>query len=211
MTLFNPKAPMTDTPDDTPDLAALLGSRICHDLISPLGAIGNGVELLMMSGAAASPEVALIAESVASANARIRYFRVAFGSASPDQRMGRPEILSILAETTKGGRLTINWTPVGDVRRCEVKLAFLLLQCCESAMPYGGRIQVAAQDGGWRLTATALKFRMEPDFWDALANPGSGAEITPAKVHFALAPQELLRQDRRLVAQFRPTEIVLDC
>lgn len=37
---------------DDPDLTALLGSRICHDLISPLGAIGNGVELLSMAGTA---------------------------------------------------------------------------------------------------------------------------------------------------------------
>ena len=41
----------------TQDIAALLGSRICHDLISPLGAISNGVELLEMSGAQMGPEL----------------------------------------------------------------------------------------------------------------------------------------------------------
>ena len=50
-------------------IAALLGSRICHDLISPIGAISNGVELMQMSGADSSPELALISESVESANA----------------------------------------------------------------------------------------------------------------------------------------------
>ena len=80
-------------PDKT-DLAALVGSRICHDLISPIGAIGNGVELMMMDRASASPELALIAESVASANARIRYFRVAFGTAGADQRIARSEVHS---------------------------------------------------------------------------------------------------------------------
>ena len=58
---------------DQTDLSALLGSRICHDLISPIGAIGNGVELLMMEGGTPSPELVLIAESVAAANARIRF------------------------------------------------------------------------------------------------------------------------------------------
>ena len=80
---------MAPAMSDDQDLSALLGSRICHDLISPLGAIANGVELLQMSGAAASPEVALIAESVANANARIRFFRVAYGIASAGQRVGR--------------------------------------------------------------------------------------------------------------------------
>jgi histidine phosphotransferase ChpT len=63
------------------ELTSLIGSRICHDLISPLGAIGNGVELLAMSEVAKGPEMSLIAESVENANARIRFFRVAFGAA----------------------------------------------------------------------------------------------------------------------------------
>ena len=65
---------------DRTDLNALLGSRICHDLISPIGAIGNGVELLIMDGATKGPEIALIAESVANASARIRFFRIGFGA-----------------------------------------------------------------------------------------------------------------------------------
>ncbi|HMS96693.1 MAG TPA: histidine phosphotransferase, partial [Tabrizicola sp.] len=63
---------------DQPDLAALIASRICHDLISPLGAIGNGVELLAMERA--GPELDLLSESVAHANARIRLFRISFGA-----------------------------------------------------------------------------------------------------------------------------------
>ena len=57
-------------------LAALLGSRLCHDLVSPLGAIGNGLELLEVSGdfpgIAKSGEMMLIAESLEAARARIR-------------------------------------------------------------------------------------------------------------------------------------------
>ena len=120
---------------DRPDLTALIGSRICHDLISPIGAIGNGVELLMMDGATKGPEIALIAESVANANARIRYFRVAFGSAGRDQRIGRGEVASIIEDTTRGGRMLIDWQSPQDLARREVKLAFLAIQCCETAMP----------------------------------------------------------------------------
>jgi len=69
----------------------LIGSRICHDLISPLGAIGNGVELLTMSGTSTAPEISLIAESVENANARIRFFRIAFGAASGLSQIGNAE------------------------------------------------------------------------------------------------------------------------
>ena len=67
------------------DVNALLGSRICHDLISPLGAIGNGVELLSLSGVRAESELSLIARSVESANTKIRFFRIAFGATTADQ------------------------------------------------------------------------------------------------------------------------------
>lgn len=57
------------------NLAALIGSRICHDLISPIGAINNGLELLGMSDTPEGPELELISESVGNASARIRFFR----------------------------------------------------------------------------------------------------------------------------------------
>jgi histidine phosphotransferase ChpT len=93
---------------ERPDLSALIGSRICHDLISPIGAIGNGVELMLMDGGAKSPELALISESVANANARIRFFRIAFGAAGGDTRIARTEVHTVLTEITKGSRLQID-------------------------------------------------------------------------------------------------------
>jgi len=94
-------------PSNTSDLTSLIGSRICHDLISPLGAISNGVELLSMNGAPIGPEMSLISESVENANARIRFFRIAFGSANETQDVGQKEIQSILHDMSRGGRLSI--------------------------------------------------------------------------------------------------------
>ncbi len=178
------------------DLTALLGSRVCHDLISPLGAIANGVELLLMSGAKPSPEVALIAESVSAANARIRFFRVAFGSAGPDQRMGRSEIVSILTDTMAGSRLTCDWKIAGEVARPEVKLAFLALQCCESAMPVGGHISVQRTPGRCTVQAKASRLRMTQHLWDGIRQPHALPEVGAADVHFALFSAELARQGR---------------
>ena len=194
---------------DKPDLVALLGSRICHDLISPIGAIGNGVELLMMDGGTMGPEIALIAESVANANARIRFFRVAFGASGTDQRIGRPEVLSILSDLTRGGRLSIDWRGPADLPRREVKLAFLLVQCLETAMAFGGRITVEPIEGRWTLTGSAAKLKLDTELWAHLSDTDSVADITAAQVHFALVPGELAQQNRRLQAQISPTEITL--
>jgi histidine phosphotransferase ChpT len=194
---------------DKPDLAALIGSRICHDLISPIGAIGNGVELLMMDGAEKTPELALIAESVASANARIRFFRIAFGSAGGDQRIARGEVAGILADMTRGGRLVIDWTGPTDLSRREVKLVFLLLQCLETAMAYGGKVRVDHGDTGWVMQAEASRLKIDPALWEVLTEPYPPAEIGAGQVHFALVPEELARQGKRLVTDLGSSTIRL--
>ena len=192
---------------DHPDLAALIGSRICHDLISPIGAIGNGVELLMMSPEAQGPELALIAESVASANARIRFFRIAFGLSSADQRIGRPEVTSVLADLTRGTRLAIDWDGPADLPRPEVKLAFLLLMCLETTLPYGGEITVSATGLAWSMTARAAKTKVDPDLWGQLSASSADNFLGAAQVHFALARDALRHQGRQPKLDFNPTEI----
>ena len=194
---------------DKPDLAALLGSRICHDLISPIGAIGNGVELMMMDGAVRGPEMALVTESVAAANARIRFFRLSFGSATPDQRIGRSEVTGILTDLMRGGRMSVDWSSPTDLSRREAKLAFLMILCLETALPYGGRVLVDLTSALWTLTAQAQKLRIDPDLWEVLSNPAATPDVTPAQVHFLLAAEELTRQHRRLTADIRDTDIRL--
>ncbi|MCR8723929.1 histidine phosphotransferase family protein [Frigidibacter sp. ROC022] len=169
-------------------LTSLLGSRICHDLISPLGAIGNGVELLSMSGVVAGPEISLIAESVTNANARIRFYRIAFGAAAWGQSLARPEIIDILGALAKDGRQTILWQVEGTVERPLVKLAFLCLQCLESALPWGGRITVSERDGAWLLSADSTKFRDLDGLWSVFDDPHRIHDLAPADLHFALAP-----------------------
>ena len=194
---------------DKPDLAALIGSRICHDLISPIGAIGNGVELLMMDGAAKTPELALIAESVASANARIRFFRVAYGAAGAGQRIARGEAAGIVADMTRGGRLNVEWISEADLPRREVKLAFLLLQCLETAMAYGGRVRIEKAEQGWVMQAEAPRLKIDPALWEVLTERHAPPEIGAGQVHFALVPEELRAQGRRLVAELKENAIRL--
>ena len=63
-----------------PELAALLCSRVCHDIISPVGAINNGLELLD-EGGADEDAMRLIRTSARNASARLQFARIAFGAA----------------------------------------------------------------------------------------------------------------------------------
>lgn len=167
-------------------LASLVGSRICHDLISPIGAISNGIELLGLSGQMNGPEFDLIADSVLNANARIRFFRIAFGAAG-EQMLGRPEIVSVIEDLNRASRIQMIWRPPGPKPRYEVRLAFLALQCCETALPYGGTVEADEAGGRWTVRGFADKLSHDPQLWGNLhsAEPPN-REITPATVQFAL-------------------------
>lgn len=180
------------------DLAALVGSRICHDLISPLGAISNGVELMGMTQGSDGAEMALINDSVSNANARIKFFRVAFGDARPDQFMGAADVRAILTANARGNRMSYRWAPDEKERRLDVRVAFLIVQCFESALPRGGHIEITKQDAAWVLTATGPQQRWEAAYWEALTGDAKPVTHTAAVVQFALLPEALAAADRRL-------------
>lgn len=195
-------------PPSNSGLAALIGSRICHDLISPIGAIGNGLELLQMT-IGDSPEMELIADSVTNAQARIKFFRVAYGAASKDQVLGAAEIREVLTDLAKGGRVNFDWQVTGDVPRTEVRMVFLALQCFESAMPYGGTVVVGQDGAQWVIEASSGKFRIEPDLWGNLSLTQPITDLAPAQLQFALLPVLLADVGRRLTARMSDAEVTL--
>jgi histidine phosphotransferase ChpT len=180
------------------NLATLIGSRICHDLISPIGAINNGLELLSMAdNPPAGPEMELIGTSVGNASARIRFFRIAFGAAG-QQMVGRAEIISILRDLYEGSRLTLDWVPQEPQPRAAVRLSFLAILCLETAMPYGGRVAVSELDGTWQLKGTADKLNVDPVLWRLLSAPSDDATLQPSHVQFALLPTVADEDARRV-------------
>ena len=183
---------------DSFDLAALVASRICHDLISPIGAIGNGVELLAMERGTPSPEMQLLSDSVANATAQLRFLRIAFGAAGENQRIGRAEVASVLADLDRGGRIRHGWTSAEDLSRREVRLVFLLAACAQSALSHGGRVEVRQDAAGWSLRAEGPRLKIDPALWDALAQRTLPEGLGSAQLHFALAAGDLARQGRSL-------------
>ncbi|MES0861371.1 histidine phosphotransferase family protein [Ruegeria sp. SCPT10] len=190
------------------NLAELIGSRICHDLISPIGAINNGLELLEMVGAVQGPEMELISGSVGSAGARIRFFRVAFGAAS-DQPLGKTEIAELLNDIERAGRVRVRWNLTEPIPRKQVKLAFLALMCCESAMPLGGEVEVSTNGSGCQVVGTADKLNVDSDLWKSVSTGRISGNITPAQVQFALLPESAATMGRRVAVETSSTRVAL--
>lgn len=192
-----------------PDLTALIGSRICHDLISPIGAIANGVELLALSSPAASAEMALIAESVASANARIRFFRVAFGQASAAQTIGVSELLSITDDLTRGSRTRIHWSGGAPIRRDAAKAMFLALLCLETAMPWGGEVAVSTSTDGWSVTGTAERIKRDAPLWQSLSDGVIPEPLAASQIQFSLLNAAARHQGRSVAVSLAENRIAI--
>lgn len=193
---------------DNVNLATLIGSRICHDLISPVGAINNGLELLEMAGAVDGPELELISDSVGNANARIRFFRVAFGAAG-EQGLGRAEVVSILDDLSKGGRFKFHWNPTDAITRSEVRLVFLASLCLESALPYGGEIEMSKTGNSWTVSGTGRKVNLDTKLWTWLSGADGEVKISPALVQFALLPELAGESERQIAYTHDETSVSL--
>ncbi|MFZ4762055.1 MAG: histidine phosphotransferase family protein [Alphaproteobacteria bacterium] len=96
--------------DQTPRLIEMLCSRICHDLVSPIGAINNGVELLRELGEGGDQEaVNLIAHSAEQAAKRLTLMRLMYGAAGSDPVIGLKEVKKAAEEFFEGSRVAVEW------------------------------------------------------------------------------------------------------
>lgn len=181
-----------------PDLAELVGSRLCHDLVNPLSAISNGMELIGLSGAPRTPELDLIGSAIEDAMARIRFFRVAFGAARAGETLSERELRDIVAAIYGTGRLKVDWQISGDLPRKDAKLAFLLLNCAETALPLGGCLTAQREGKMWELSGEGRKLAVDEALWQLLDDPALVVASPPAsRVQFALLAKEMTDRGQR--------------
>ncbi len=142
----------------------LLCSRLCHDLISPVGAINNGVELIEDLGDDMVDEaMGLIAQSGRRAAGRLRCFRLCYGAAGSQAAVGLDEAKEIAAGYLEGGKVTLEWDLAPDFGAegpppGTVKVLLNLVVMADEALSQGGRIAVAMDpSGGGRVLTIAAQ------------------------------------------------------
>ena len=175
------------------DLSALISSRICHDLINPMGAISNGIELLEAIGKNLGPELELVADSVANATSRLNFFRIAFGQADEGSELRSGVLEKIVREMFASRRFTPDLTIASNaVPRQSARTMMLILLCVESAMPLGGTLKITeVSGGGWQIEATGKRVSLDAALWEALLAGTQPPRIAAGDVHFAAASAAL--------------------
>lgn len=169
------------------DLAALLCSRLCHDLLSPVGALANGIELLADE---TDPEmqkrcVELLEQSSKSSTDKLKFFRLAFGAAGgfgeyvPVEEA--QEVIGSLAASAK--RVELNWA-ISDATlpKSAVKVMLNLSQIALDALVRGGTLDIGAERTGGNVEivarATAEKLAFDETIGLALQGQLADDEIT---------------------------------
>jgi len=171
----------TPTPGPAPDaleLAALLCSRVCHDLISPVGAIVNGLEVLDDNPKPDDREFALdlIRKSAKTASARLQFCRLAFGAAgSAGAQIDLGDAQNMARGHLEDAKTKIAWNlPRLLLPKNKVKLLLNML-----AIPRGGTLTVdAVGEGdamGFRVTAAGLNARLPQNIVSMLASEHEGS------------------------------------
>jgi histidine phosphotransferase ChpT len=154
---------------DALDLAALLCSRVCHDLISPTGAIVNGLEVLEEQESDQETRnfaLDLIKKSAKTASARLQFCRLAFGSAgSAGAQIDLDNAHGMARAFIEDEKTRLAWNlPRTLLPKNRAKLLLNMLIIASQTIPRGGTITAdpigEGESTGFRLTASGLNARI---------------------------------------------------
>lgn len=169
------------------DLAAMLCSRLCHDMLSPVGALSNGLELLALE---TDPEMRsnvmqLLEQSATISTNKLKFFRLAFGAAGGfgeqvDIEEPRALIQALVAD--KPG-IEVNWALAGTtLSKPAVKVLLNFAQIAIDALVRGGTLDIGAEvrDGASEIVvrATGPKIAFDETIGKALDGSLDRSELS---------------------------------
>jgi len=167
-------------------VAELICSRLCHDLISPISAINNGIELIAEVGDEARPDAdMLIAESAHSASRRLRVFRYAYGLAGQDVSLD--EIRSVALAYFEGSKVQLDWPPISvSLPPGMGKIILNLLLLAPELARGACKVALTASPGEIAVSYSGANAKLEEDIAAALDGAVLSDNLSPASAHAVL-------------------------
>jgi histidine phosphotransferase ChpT len=181
---------MSGTPIEALDLAALLCSRVCHDLISPVGAIVNGLEVLAEEKDEETKTFALdlIKKSAGTASAKLQFCRIAFGAAgSAGAQLDLGDAETITRGFFEDDKTKLAWNlPRALLPKNRVKLLLNLLLIAGQTIPRGGRLTVdpigEGESMGFKVSAAGVNAKVPPAVAALLAGDAGGTALDAHRI-----------------------------
>ncbi|RZM11027.1 MAG: histidine phosphotransferase [Sphingomonas sp.] len=197
------------------DYASLLCSRLCHDLLSPIGALNNGLELLADETDPAMRQrcMDLLAESARTSANKLKFFRLAFGAAGGfgdmvDPREAKGAIEGLLSDAK---RTTLGWLVEAEaLPKPAIKVLLNLALIANEALVRGGTLDVGAEENGGLIEIVVKiegpKILLDPDLRRTLTD---GTDDVTARAAAAWLVHALVAQAGGSVQVVEPADNVL--
>ena len=152
------------------DLAALMCARICHDLVSPVGALTTAIEVLDDPANEEMHDDALdlVRLSARQAGAKLQYLRLAFGAGtSAPGFIGFEEVKKLAGGMYGDGKIELSWSVKGEgLEKSSARLLLNLIMIASHCIPRGGTLEISSGDSGdatlIELKATGMRARLDP-------------------------------------------------
>ncbi len=199
------------------DFASLLCSRLCHDLLSPVGALNNGLELLADETDPAMRErcMELLAESARTSANKLKFFRLAFGAAggfgdAVDPREAKNAIEGLLSDAK---RTTLGWmVDLDTMPKPAVKVLLNLSLIANEALVRGGTLDVGAEENAGQLEIVVKiegpRIILDPELRRMLTE-GAGEQPVAARTAAAFLVNTLAHEAGGAVLVSEPAENVM--
>lgn len=181
-------------PNKSASVIELLASRICHDLVSPVGAINNGVEFFEELGPNPDPSesadaIGLIAHSASQASAKLMAFRIAYGAGGRDSNMKPEDVQKAFSALISGdGKISQTWDPYGNLGPkplpfafCKMLMAGLML--AQECLVKGGYVSVRPDGTNTAIIAEGDTVLVRDNVEAALRQEISPEDLDPRLVH----------------------------
>lgn len=175
---------MSHDPDalDPVSLSALLASRLCHDLINPVGALGSGLEVLddaSMDQSMRDAALDLIRSSGHKSIALLKYARLAYGAAGGfGAQLPMEEAEAVLRDVYNWSKAELDWkVGPGLAPKEHVKALLILAHAAADCVPRGGTVSVTGEEGRFRIEAQGQRLILQDDLVKALG--GDAEELKP--------------------------------
>jgi len=180
----------TDAPDAL-ELAALLCSKVCHDVVNPVGAIINGLEVMDDGADADMQAIALdlIRKSATQASSKLQFARMAFGAAhSAGATIDLSDARTVAAGYIDSAKVTFSWAcpELAAMPKDQVKLILNLILIALGTIPRGGSLNVTTQSdtevGRVTIVAQGKSARISDNTEDFVLGRAPWSAVTPQDI-----------------------------
>lgn len=173
----------------------LLISKICHDLVSPIGAVNNGIEFMVdMGDEGLGDGIGLIEHSARQASVRLQLFRMCYGAGGSDAKMSGKVIYETFQNYIEDTKITMEWDLMNAVPDIDLPAGFMktllnLMVFAYESLPKGGVVTVTMEDDKMVVTGKGELVKPKDDSESAFNGTLGIEDLSPKSVHGFITKQ----------------------